>query len=466
MMETLSPSEASRLIAARDLSPVELTRSCLERIEAFDPVLHSFVTVTAETALEAGSSAEMEIMANGPRSPLRGIPVGLKDIINTAGVRPPAHSRLLADNVPDTDATCVRALREAGAVLVGKLATHEFAVRGPSFDLPWPPARNPWNVEHFTAGSSSGAGAAVAGDLVLGAVGTDSGGSIRAPAALCGIAGLKPTYGLVSRKGVLPLSPSLDHVVPMAWCVEDLALMLDAVAGYDAADPGSANRPAPGFTGALRHGVEKLRIGVVRHFHEKDLNASPRIRANFDEAVAVFQTLGAEIVDVSVPPLAEWHACGMVILIAEGFACHEPWLRERYFDHGELMRTCLVLGATLSATDYIQACRRRRELNSDMAVATRGCDLVVCAGSLGEAPRLTDVQRWGLFSSPILTFPFNLCGWPALSVCSGFGANGLPLAIQIAGPPFTDATVLQAGHAYEQATAWRSRRPALKAVPR
>jgi aspartyl-tRNA(Asn)/glutamyl-tRNA(Gln) amidotransferase subunit A len=257
MSEILTVAEAGRRIAARSLSPVELTRAHLARIAAMNPALHAFLLVTEDRAMADARAAEARQMAGTLRGPLDGIPIAHKDIYNTANIRTTAHSRLLEDNVPSADAFTVRRWAEAGTVMLGKLATHEFAFGGPSFDLPWPPARNPWNTAHFTAGSSSGTGAAVAAGLVLGGTGSDTGGSIRGPAALCGIAGIKPTYGLSSRAGILPLANSLDHAGPMAWKAEDCALLLQGFAGYDPADPASVNRPVADFTADLNKGDRK-----------------------------------------------------------------------------------------------------------------------------------------------------------------------------------------------------------------
>jgi aspartyl-tRNA(Asn)/glutamyl-tRNA(Gln) amidotransferase subunit A len=461
----LTIAEAARLIATKQLSPVELTSACLDRVAALDPVLHSFIAVTAETALASARVAEAEIMAKGPRSRLHGIPLGLKDIVKTKGVATTAHSRLLQDYVPDQDATCAARLTSAGAVTLGKLATHEFAMGGPSFDLPWPPARNPWDPDYFTSGSSSGTGAAVAAGLVLGGVGTDTGGSIRAPSALCGIAGLKATYGRISRAGVLPLAYSLDHAGPMAWTVEDVAIMLQALASYDPEDPASADQPVPDYHAGLGDGVKGMRIGVVRHFYETDVPATPAVTQGVEDAIAVYRAMGAEIRDIVLPPLADWHACGFLIMLAEAFAAHEPWLTTRFSDYGELLRNSLALGALVSGPDYVQAMRRRRELNAAIATAAADCDLLLTATWQSEAPPIKDVAAWGIFGTPIMTFPFNVCGWPALSVCSGFGAHGMPVAIQLAAKPFAEPLLLRAGHAYEMATPWRHRRPAMAETP-
>jgi aspartyl-tRNA(Asn)/glutamyl-tRNA(Gln) amidotransferase subunit A len=457
----LTIAEASALIAARKLSPVELTRICLDRIAAHDAALHSFLLVTEERALADARAAEARMQSGALKSPLDGIPIGHKDIYNTAGIRTTAHSRLLEHNVPAEDAVVVRKWAEAGAVLMGKLATHEFAIGGPSFDLPWPPARNPWNPDHFTAGSSSGTGAAVAAGLVLGGTGSDTGGSIRGPAALCGIAGIKPTYGLCSRRGVLPLSFTLDHTGPMAWTVRDCALLLQAMAGYDEGDPASANRPVADFSADLDKGAKGLRIGVIRHFHETDNPVSPATRQGIDQALDVFRHEGAEIRDVTLSPLADYNAPGWIILLTEAYAVHEPWLKQRFNDYGELMRDRLAWGAVVRGSEYVQALRRRRALCVEMRDAMAELDILLTASAAAEAPKIHDVPKWAMLEKPGFTMPFNLTGQPALSLCSGYGAGGLPVSMQIIGKPFQEATVLRAGHAYETALHWRAKRPDL-----
>src|SRR3954468_15033338 len=282
-------AEAAKLIAAKQLSPVELTQACFDRVHKLDDRLRAFVHLTEERALAEARAAEAAIMAGGPKGPLHGIPIGLKDIVDTKGITTTCHSKILRDNVPDTDATCAVKLAEAGTVLMGKTSTHEFADGGPSFDLPWPPARNPWNTEHFTAGSSSGTGAGVAAGLFLGGIGTDTGGSIRGPAALCGIAGIKPTYGLVSRAGVAPAAFSLDHIGPMAWTAEDCAAMLQALAGPDPRDPACATQPVPDYTALIGAGVKGLKIGVIHHFHETDCKVSVGTQRGIDAAIAAFR---------------------------------------------------------------------------------------------------------------------------------------------------------------------------------
>jgi aspartyl-tRNA(Asn)/glutamyl-tRNA(Gln) amidotransferase subunit A len=461
MSQFLTIAQASKLIADKQLSPVDLTKACLDRVKKLDAILYSFLLVTEDRALADAKAAEARMMAGTLKSPLDGIPIGHKDIYNTAGIRTTGHSKLLEHNIPTEDCVVVAKWAEAGTVLMGKLATHEFAIGGPSFDLPWPPARNPWNPDHFTAGSSSGTGAAVAAGLVLGGTGSDTGGSIRGPSALCGIAGIKPTYGLSSRRGVLPLSQTLDHTGPMAWTVEDCALLLQGMAGHDPLDPASANRPVANFTADLNKGAKGLRIGVIRHFHETDNKVSPATQKGIDDALAIFKAQGAEIRDVTLTSMMDYNAPGWVILTAEAYAVHEPWLKERFNDYGELLRDRLAFGALLRATDYVQAIRRRRVLCEEMRDAMADLDIMITASAPAEAPKINEVPKWGMFEKPNFTMPFNLTGLPALSVCSGHGAGGLPVSIQIIGKPFAEATVFRAGHAYEQATDWRSKRPTM-----
>ena len=456
-------AEAARQIAAKQISPVEFMKDRLAKAEALNPQIHAFIRFTPDLALRQARAAEARQMAGTLKGPLDGIPIGHKDIYETAGIPTTGHSRVLADHVPAADAAAVTAWAEAGAVTLGKLATHEFAWGGPSFDLPWPPARNPWNTAHFTGGSSSGTGAALAAGVILGGTGSDTGGSIRMPASLCGTAGIKPTYGLCSRRGVLPLAHSLDTVGPLAWTVEDCAIMLDALTGHDPADPSSADRPKPDLLSGLNNSVKGLRIGVIRHFHETDCPVSPGMATGIAHVVQTLESLGATVSDVALPSLHDFAAAGWLILAADAFAVHEPWLRTKFRDYGEILRERLALAGTISAADYLQAQRRRRELCDAVARAMEGCDLLLTAASPGEARLITEMGKWASFESPNFTIPFNLTGQPALTVCAGYGEGGLPVGVQLVGRPFEDATVLRAGHAYEQATTWRARRPAMAA---
>ena len=454
-------AEAAQLIAKKELSPVELTRACLDRADKLDGELHAFVHLTDERALAEARAAEAAIIANGPKGPLHGIPIGLKDIVDTIGIPTTCGSKLLQDNIPDADATCAEKLAAAGTVLLGKLTTHEFADGGPSFDLPKPPARNPWNTEHFTAGSSSGTGAAVAAGLILGGIGTDTGGSIRGPAALCGIAGIKPTYGLVSRAGVAPAAFSLDHIGPMAWTAEDCALMLQALAGHDPRDPASASRPIPNYTAELGAGIRGVRIGVIHHFHETDHKVSNGTQRGITAAIATFRDLGAEIREVQLSPLQDWHACGSLISITERAAAYEEWAHTRLGEFSERLRSRLMLGAFVTGVDYVQAVRRRRELRAELQTAMQRLDIVLTATQPSEAAKIDEVPKWDLFGPPNFTMPFNVAGYPAISVCSGFGAGDLPVAIQLVAKPFQEPTLFRVADAFEKATPFRNRRPAL-----
>jgi aspartyl-tRNA(Asn)/glutamyl-tRNA(Gln) amidotransferase subunit A len=458
----LTIAETAALIGKRELSPVELTESRLARIERLDGKLHSFIRVLREPALAAARAAEAEIMAGNYRGPLHGIPIGLKDIYETKGVPTTGHSKILIDHVPQQDATSVRRLTGAGAIVVGKLATHEFALGGPSFDLPWPPARNPWDTSRFTGGSSSGTGAAVAAGLVLGGTGSDTGGSIRGPAAFCGLAGLKPSYGRISRAGILPLAFSLDHAGPMAWTAEDCAIMLQAMAGHDPGDPASANRPVPDYRAVLSGDVKGLQIGLIRHFYEDDNPADEATRQGIAAAVKVFEDLGCSVRELRLSPLAEWAACGVMIMLSEAYAIHQATLRERFGDYGELFRDRMALAALISGGDYVQAVRHRRELAAEFATAMADLDLAITAAAPSEAPAIDAIGKFATFERPMLTMPFNVTGTPAMSVCCGYSEAGLPLAFQLAGKPFEEGTVLRAAHAYEKATSWRSVRPRLE----
>ncbi len=452
-------AEAARLIAARKLSPVELVDDCLARIDRHDGALNSFILVTADTARTEARKAEAEIAGHGPSGPLHGIPLGLKDIYDLEGVPTTAHSRRLLDNVAREDAFSVARLRAAGAIVLGKLATHEFALGGPSFDLPFPPARNPWDTKRFTGGSSSGTGAAVAAGLVLGGTGSDTGGSIRVPAGFCGIAGLKPTYGLVSRRGILPLSWSLDHAGPMAWTVEDCALMLNAMAGHDPLDPGSILTAPTDYAAGIDGDIAGLRVGVVRHFHETDNPSGPPVLDTIAAVTGFFEERGATVADVTLSPLQDYAACGHLIMLAEGFSIHRRDLAEQPQIFGEAFRDRMSMGALFTSADYLQALRRRRELSAEMALAFRNFDILVTAATPFEAPPISDVGKFASYERPALSLPFNVTGVPALSVSCGRSASGLPIGVQFAARPFAEALLLRAGHACETALGARDRRP-------
>jgi aspartyl-tRNA(Asn)/glutamyl-tRNA(Gln) amidotransferase subunit A len=457
----LTVANAARLIEKKELSPAELTMALIRRTEALDPQLNAYLLPTFDRALDQARQAEREIMAGHYRGPMHGIPFALKDIYATAGIRTTGHSRICLDTIPTTDATTVRKLYDAGAVLTGKLATHEFAHGGPSFDLPWPPARNPWNREHFTGGSSSGSGAAVAAGLVPAALGSDTGGSIRGPAALCGIVGLKPTYGLVSRCGVYANSFSFDHAGPMTWTVEDCAIVLQAIAGHDPNDPASATRPVPDYRAALTGDIMGLRIGIVRHLHEDDCPVSAEVRAALEEAVEVLRSLGAKLGEARLRPAQDYYDVKVTIAESELLAVHEPALRTRPRDFGEDFLGRVLPAVLIGARDYVQAQRERRRMLAEMAPVYADFDVLVTATAGAPAPRLGSWRTIEFWKRASLTTPFNVTGGPALAQCIGFASNGLPLSMQVIGHPFDDATVLRVAHAYEKATPWRERRPQL-----
>jgi aspartyl-tRNA(Asn)/glutamyl-tRNA(Gln) amidotransferase subunit A len=451
--------EAGHAIAARDLSPVELLSSLLERIEKLDPRLHVFIRLDAEAAMDAARAAEKEIAAGRCRGPLHGVPIGVKDIIDVGGLPTTCHSKILLDNVAQQDAVVISRLRQAGAIVIGKLSTHEFAIGGPSFDLPFPPARNPWNPEHHPGGSSSGSGAGVCAGLFPAALGTDTGGSVRNPASACGIVGLKPTYGLVSRRGVFPLSFTLDHVGPLTRKVADNALMLDAIAGYDPADPGSAASGARHFGRLLERGVRGLRIGFVRHFHETDMPGHPEVTAALEDVARVLQAEGAEVRTITLPSLNEFSGINRVILCSEAWSIHAPWLRTRPADYGQLARQRLMPGAFMAAGDYVGAQRRRLQLIAAVEDALRDVDVLLCASSMDPASRIEDIAETQRTYPRQARTPFNVTGHPALAMMAGLASNGMPLSVQFVGRYFDDATVLRVAAAYERATQWHQRKP-------
>ena len=455
----LTAAEATRAFATRTLSPVELLDALLDRIALLQSKLHAFIRLDAEAAREAARAAEREIMSGRVRGPLHGVPVGVKDIIDVAGLPTTCHSRILLDNVASADAAVIARLRQAGAIVLGKLATHEFAIGGPSFDLPFPPARNPWNPAHHPGGSSSGSGAGVAAGLFPVALGSDTGGSVRNPASCCGIVGLKPTYGLVSRRGVFPLSYTLDHVGPLTRSVADAALMLDAIAGHDPADPGSSPSNARLFGRDLDRGVRDLRIGFVRHFHETDLPAHPETTAALAEAARVLQAAGAELRDVTLPSLNEFAGVNRVILTSEAWSIHAPWLRERPEEYGQLARRRLLPGAFIGAGEYVGAQRRRAQMIAAVEETFRDVDVLLCASSMDPASRIDDAEETARTYPRQARTPFNVTGHPALAMMAGLSSGGLPLSVQFVGRYFADATVLRVAAAYERATGWHERRP-------
>jgi len=444
---------------ARTFSPVEVTRALLARVEKLDGGLHAFVTLTPERALADARAAE-EALGRGDARPLLGIPVAHKDIYLTRGIRTTGGSALLADWVPDEDATCVTRLQRAGAVMLGKLITHEFAFGIQFPGHRFPAAKNPWDLERMPGGSSSGSGAALAAGLAFGALGSDTGGSIRGPASFCGIAGLKPTYGRCSRAGVLTLSWTLDHTGPMARTVEDCAYLLEALAGYDPADPASSREPVGDYVTPLGRGVRGLRVGVPREFFFEGID--PEVEKACGQALAMLRQFGASVQDVQIPS-TQSAAANTIILLAEAFAYHEQDLRTHPERFGEILRERMLAGGLITAAEYVQAQRLRARLRGEMADVLRTVDVLATPTSPKPAPTFAVVYDPEYGFPRGNTSPFNLTGLPALAVPCGFSGAGLPLSIQIIGRPFDEATVLRVGHTYEQATGWHTRHPKIGA---
>ena len=451
------PRSLADLAAAfrqRTLSPVEVVETLLARIEVEDEILNAFITVTGERALGEAARAEREILAGSYRGPLHGVPVGLKDLIYTRGVRTTMGSAFFEDYVPDHSAVVATKLEEAGAVMVGKTNTHEFAY-GPTGDRShFGPTRNPYDPARISGGSSGGSAVAVAADLLYASLGSDTGGSVRIPAALCGVVGMKPTFGRVSKRGVFPLSWTLDHVGPLTRTVEDNALVLNALAGHDPADPYSANRPAEDFARDLRHGVEGGVIGIPRGFYFEHVGdeVGERVR----EAIEVFRSLGAEVREVEIPHLWETLKAQRLTLAAEAYAVHEERLgsEPERFDDG--VRERLMEGERPKAYRYANAQQRKLRAKDEFGRALEGVE-VLLTPAVPIAATLIDQKdtKIGGYEESVrsavtrLTGPTNLTGSPSLSVPCGLTAAGLPVGLQLIGRPFDEATVYRFGHAYE-----------------
>jgi aspartyl-tRNA(Asn)/glutamyl-tRNA(Gln) amidotransferase subunit A len=428
-----------------------------------DHQLNAFVLVTRDRAMADAERADRELQAGVDKGPLHGIPYALKDIYATAGIRTTCHSKLLIDHVPMQDCAVDAKLRAGGAVLLGKLATHEFAFGGPSFDLPFPPARNPWNPDCFTGGSSSGSGAAVAAGFTRVAMGSDTGGSIRGPAFFCGIVGLKPTYGLVSRRGVFPLSYTLDHCGPLTATVLDAALVMQVIAGHDPLDPASADVAVPDFLAGIGQDLSGLKIAYPRHFFANADGVSAEVVASLDAAAQAIAGLGAEIAEVRLPDFEIFNACGRVIIAAEAYAIHEQDLKDRPLGYGRYTYQRMIAGAALSAADLVQALRLRRELAVVVNTSIlKTYDAIVTATGLSPAPRFSEFPTDAPLKLMVQTIPFNVTGNPALALPTGFSTSGLPLGMQIVGRAFDEPTVFRIGAAYEAAAGWIHERPDLE----
>ena len=459
---SLSMQDAAEQLRRKRISPVELTKTCLARIERLNSKLNAFITVTAESALASAQVAETEIQQGRWRGPLHGIPIGLKDLFDTAGVRTTAASGLFKDRIPTQDAEVVRRLKAAGAVILGKLNMHEIAYGASSVISHFGPVRNPWEPSYSSGGSSSGSAAAVSADLCYCAIGSDTGGSIRQPAAYCGIVGLKPTYGRVSARGVIPLSWSLDHLGPMTRTVSDAASTLQIIAGYDPNDTGSVDTPVPDYLEKLAANTSALKLGIPRaHFYE---GLHPEIQAALESALSVLQKLTTSHREIEIPAVND---TAIIIQRAEAYTYHREYITktpELY--HPDTLKR-LKTGADISAADYIYARRQLDHFRRSIASLFETVDLIITPTT--PVPPYTISQLLGdldnLRAKELLTVrntrPFNLLGLPTISIPCGFTQRGLPIGIQITGPPGGEATVLRLAYAYEQATEWHKRKPSL-----
>jgi len=452
--------ETGEWLRKRELSPVELTKNCLAQIEKLNPTLNAFISVTSESALTQAHSAEAEILRGHWRGPLHGIPLALKDLIDTAGIRTTAASGLFKDRIPDEDAEVVRCLKDAGAVLLGKQNLHECAYGGSSMISYYGEVRNPWNPAHITGGSSGGSAASVAAGLGYGAIGTDTAGSVREPAALCGVVGLKPTFGRVSVRGVIPLSLSLDHVGPITRTVSDAAVMLQAIAGYDARDMNSADMPVPDYLASLCDGTRSARIGVPRKFFYEDLD--PEVASAVEQALGTLRTLTNDLSEIEVDVPTD-----RTLQTAEAYAYHAEFVsRSPELYQPETLRR-IRKGEDISGTEVEHRRRELEKIRGEINRVFEDVDVLVTPTTPVPAPAIAELKQDPDLLRPreILllrnTRPVNVWGLPAISIPCGFTTAGLPIGLQIIGPHWGEDRVLQLAYAYEQATAWHKRSPRL-----
>ncbi len=461
----LTIARAAELLRTREVSPVELTDDYLARITRLNPTVNAYVAVTAERARQDARRAADEIAAGSYRGPLHGVPIALKDLYDTAGIETAGGAKFLRGRVPERDSTAARRLREAGTVLLGKLNTHELAYGVTTNNPHFGATHNPWQLDHIPGGSSGGSGAAIAAGMAVATLGTDTGGSIRIPASLCGCVGLKPSYGRASKAGVLPLSYLLDHPGPIVRTVEDAAIVLNAIAGYDPEDPATVPVPVQDYTAGLGGGVKGLRIGVLRSYFFERLD--DEVRAAVEGAIETLRGLGAEVRDVTIPGIEAVIASLFGIVLAEAQAIHAEPLQSRPSDFGSDVGA--ILSQPSPPTSAVMASLRAKDaLTVAMRRELEAVDLLLTPTTpLPAIPIGQETVRYGGVEEPAIaafvrcTGPFNASGLPALSLPCGFTKGGLPIGLQLAGRPFDEATVLCAGHAYEQATDWHLRRPAL-----
>lgn len=454
MSKGISIAETGRRLRAGTITSVALTEAALARIATHDSKLNAFVLLTRDRALEDARRADAELASGIDRGPMHGIPHALKDIYATAGIRTTCHSKLRLDVVPEVDSVVAAKFAGGGAVLLGKLATHEFAIGGPSFDLPFPPARNPWNREHIPGGSSSGSAAAVGSGMVRMAMGSDTGGSIRGPASYCGLVGLKPTYGRVSRRGVFPLSTTLDHCGPLSISVEDTAIALQVIAGFDPLDAASADMEVPDFRAGLEDGVAGLRIGIPRAHFADAVSTSPEVIASIDRVAGLLRSAGAIVEDVTLPEYDLFAACGRAIMISEAFGIHEADLRERPSDFGSIAYQRFIYGCAITSADLLAAQRLRRELTDAVDAVLDEYDALLTASTLIAAPRFDTKLDPRAVAGVVQTIQFNVTGHPAISVPTELTPAGLPLGVQVAGRAWDEATILRISRSIEKLSGW------------
>ncbi len=454
MSGILSLAEASDAIKARRIAPTAVLEECITRADRLDSRLTAYITRLDDCARADAAIADREIAAGLYRGPLHGIPIGLKDIFDTAGVRTTAGSRVYEQRIPATDAVLVQRLRQAGAIITGKLATYEFAFGGPSNDILSPLPRNPWNDTRVTGGSSSGSAVAVAAGMCLGAMGSDTGGSIRGPSGHCGLAGLKPTYGRLPVAGVLPLAYSLDTAGPMAWTAEDCALMFWVLAR-------SPVEEVTRWQEARKRGAQGARIGVVRNLFEGDMKCAEESHEAVRNACEALKVAGGVITDVAVSSLNDYHACCLVIMLAEAFEIHREQLARVPELYGESARERLVAGAFIQASEYVRANRMRSRLRDEMACALEHCDALLIPTNFSAAGPLANARKLAILEGPYLTTPFNVAGLPTISVNAAFTDDGMPVGVSLAGRPNAEAEILALGEIVEAGAGSRSRRPPL-----
>ena len=459
-IEYATVAELNRLYRAKKLSPVDVVKALHARIDKYEPSLHAFVTPSPKIALTRARASEARLMQGQPLGLLDGIPYGLKDVIETAGLRTTGQSKSLERHVPLHDAFVEARMKAGGAVLMGKLTTYEFAHGGPSWDLPWPPAMNPWQKGYLPGGTSSGPGAALAAGFLPAAIGTDTGGSIRMPAASCGIVGVKPTYGLVSRRGVLPNTYSFDACGPMARTVEDAAMMTGVMAGYDPCDLSSVQRPAGDYVRDLDGGIPGVRIGWVRHWYDGDPSCHPDIAPAVTRAMETLRSAGAIVEEIELSDLLTYQDCKTTISITEMFSAYEHEFRTRPQDFGTMFRNKVLPGALIRAEDYFQALRQRTWLCEELARAFAEYDVLASAGWMTVAEKARPDKLDRFLRPPNITTPFNIGGQPAMNIPCGFSAEGLPISLQLAARHFDEALMFRVGHAYQTLTDWHTRRPA------